>query len=129
MIIVCLGPTFIYLPAALLDVPHQASLVMEGYMPGLWTIAWYPGVVALAVAVRCLYVFIRDDGRRLVSSGWLRLWLVWGVLTVASGPHGTFVLGGNISAFGWLTWVVLPFACIFWLIVRSRDYVLDVSRR
>jgi hypothetical protein len=124
LIIVCLGPMFIYIPTALLMVPHQARIAFDGYRNALWTIAWYVGTAALAVAVRAMYVFIRDDGRRPLPAGVVRACLLCGVAAIAMGPLGMFVVGGETSLLIWILYVILPALCIARLGAQSRSYVL-----
>jgi hypothetical protein len=124
LIIVCLGPMFIYIPTALLMVPHQARIALGGYGNALWTIAWYVGTAALAVGVRAMYVFIRDDGRRILHAGVVRASLLCGLAAIAMGPFGMFVVGGDASALIWVVYVILPILCVVRLGAQSRRYVL-----
>lgn len=124
-IIVCLGPTLMILPTGLLVVPHQLQFVFgEGRVSSLWTVYWYLGTAALVLAVRAMYVFVRDN-RRILPAIVVQSCLGCGLLALAIGPTGTFALGGNVNAFGWIFYVVLPLTCVVRLAIRSRDYVLS----
>jgi hypothetical protein len=122
--VVCLGPTLIYLPTALLLVPHQLNLALNhGRLSALWTVFYFVGTAALAVAVRAMYVFIRDGGRRLMPALIVRICVGCAVLALSVGPMGTFALGGNLPVYGWLLFVVMPLACVVHLGIQSKRYV------
>lgn len=123
-IIVCLGPTLMILPTGLLLVPHQLHFVfVDGRLSSLWIVYWYLAITALVVAVRAMYVFLRDR-RTILPALIVRSCLGAGVLALAIGPTGGFVLGGNVNALGWIFYVMLPFGCVVHLTALSRDYVL-----
>jgi hypothetical protein len=137
-IILCLGPMFVFWPPALVLVPHQLLLAFrDGYWSALWTVLWYLGVLALAVAVRAMYVYIRDEGRKLFPALVVQLCLIVGLIAIAIGPAGALVVGlmaiGPAGALtvadstfltGSIFFVLLPLACVVRLIARSRAYVL-----
>lgn len=124
-IILCLGPMFVFWPPALLMVPHQLLLAFrDGYWSALWTVLWYLGVLALAVAVRAMYVYIRDEGRKLFPALVVQLCLIVGLMAIAIGPTGALAVAGMTSLTGLIFFVLLPLACVVRLIGRSRAYVL-----
>ncbi|WP_116811499.1 hypothetical protein [Steroidobacter cummioxidans] len=124
-IIVCLGPMFVFWPPALVLIPHQIMLAFrDGYWSALWTVTWYLGIVALAVAVRAMYVYIRGDGRKPFPTLVVQLCLIFGLIAIAIGPAGALVVAGTTSLAGWIFFVLLPLACVGRLVVGAKGYVL-----
>ena len=124
-IILCLGPMFVFWPPALILIPHQTMLAFrDGYWNALWTVVWYLGIVALAMAVRAMYVYIRDEGRKPFPTLVVQLCLVLGLIAIVIGPGGGLAVAGMTSVTGWIFFVLLPLACVVRLVARSKDYVL-----
>lgn len=116
---------FVFWPPALILIPHQMMLAFrDGYWNALWTVVWYLGIVALAVAVRAMYVYIRDDGHKPFPTLIVQICLIFGLITIAIGPAGALVVAGTTSLTGWIFFVLLPLACVVRLICSAKNYVL-----
>lgn len=126
-IVVCFGPTCVFLPVGLLIVPHQLLLVIEnGRLSSLWTVFYYVAMVVLLVLMRRMYRVVTKGDRALFVFFWPLLFIAVAGLIV--GPGGTFVLGGSVSVGYLIVLVIMPLGCVghlTWMTTscrgRSRD--------
>lgn len=130
-IVLCLGPTFIYLLTGVVLVPHQLQLlVREQVTESLWPLFYYTGTVALLIAVRAMYRRLVDPAATLPAPATSLACLAVGVGALCTGPVGAFALGGRetLQPVLVIPFLVLPLGCVLHLSLLSRDYLLRSFR-
>ncbi|HEY0681623.1 MAG TPA: hypothetical protein VGD45_04785 [Steroidobacter sp.] len=123
--LVCLGPTFVYLPTAVVLVPHQLRLAIGENLTESWIpVAYYVGVACLFIGVLSIWKWLRTR-RRLLSRLPTTCLLSAGICVLPLGPVGTFALGGfeGLTSLAILIFIVLPLSSVLHLGFLARDYL------
>lgn len=129
--VLCLGPTFLYLLTGVVLVPHQLQLlVREGVVESLWVLLYYVGIIAMFIAVRSMYNHMTGDPIGIIRPRSALICIAAGFAALAMGPGGAFVLGGADLMVPMLTipLLALPALCLLHLAFMSREYLQRALR-